>query len=161
MLGDIAMMRFSLLIIGALLGLLGLLLIGTVYLQAHDLGNGVQGDTWTNGEKVNPATKYKCCGENDCHLALPDGLEQVDGGWRVKMRTYKQEWVMVPDAQVQPSPDGKFWVCEWGGEVRCFFVPMSTDNGRSKIVNILQLTWIIIDAMLQGPYIRQAMAHIL
>jgi len=29
----------------------------------------------------------------------------------------------VPVERAQPSPDGQFWRCFWGGELKCFFVP--------------------------------------
>ncbi len=77
-------------------------------------------DFWDNREPVDPVTKFKCCGENDCR-SLAEGLvTRVDGGYQ--MRDTEE---IITDDRVQPSPDGHFWRCVWGGQTRCFFAPFT------------------------------------
>jgi hypothetical protein len=105
-------------------------------------------DVWTNGEKVDPITKFKCCGESDCHLIPVDGLQQVDGGWEIKLHA-AVEPDFVSNDRVQPSPDGQFWACEWGGQVRCFFAPMSTQTWRTRIVNTFRNGYALLGVILK------------
>jgi hypothetical protein len=93
-------------------------------------------DFWDNGEPVDPVTKAKCCGKNDCRSIDPAEAQEADGGWHV--RDAHGVWRFLTFDRVQPSPDGKFHVCEWGaldayssevstttpGRIKCFFAPM-------------------------------------
>lgn len=74
-----------------------------------------------------------CCGEVDCGekiagtiVATPDGYK-VDATFRITAPngTVIEEAVseIVPYHKVQPSPDGVYWRCRWGGERKCFFAP--------------------------------------
>jgi hypothetical protein len=29
----------------------------------------------------------------------------------------------VPFSEALPSPDGRYWRCQWGGSRKCFFAP--------------------------------------
>jgi hypothetical protein len=96
---------------------------------------------WGNGDEVDPTTKQKCCGENDCHSFIaPNEPTKVDGGYSVKDESGVERF--VPDYMVQPSKDGYFWICEWGndtswdiengyqrnvpqGRIKCFFAPLT------------------------------------
>jgi len=83
-------------------------------------------DFWENGEPVDPATKIKCCGKNDCYTFYPPKYdettgkliygwpepERVDGGYTMIDRSGKKRF--IADKHVQPSPDGFFHACEWG-----------------------------------------------
>jgi hypothetical protein len=31
----------------------------------------------------------------------------------------------VPFSEATPSPDGRYWRCQWGGSRKCFFAPPS------------------------------------
>lgn len=93
-------------------------------------------DFWENGEPVDPVTKFKCCGKNDCRPLDPAEAQETDGGWHVL--DAQGVWRFLTFDRVQPSPDGKFHVCEWGqadssseevstmtaGRIKCFFAPM-------------------------------------
>lgn len=72
-------------------------------------------DFWDNHEPVDPVTKFKCCGENDCR-SLAEGLvTRVDGGYQIR-DTHE----IIADEHVQPSPDGHFWRCAWAGRLAAF-----------------------------------------
>lgn len=93
----------------------GALMLLTMPVSAHDF--------WTNNESVDPRTKVKCCGENDCRALADDQVSRVDGGYAVFDHVGAPD--IVPDSRVMPAPDGHYWVCRWGGELRCFFAPVN------------------------------------
>ena len=59
-----------------------------------------------------------CCGERDC-------FELADADVAVTARGYfvKSIRETVPYAEALPSPDGRYWRCQWGGMRKCFFAP--------------------------------------
>jgi hypothetical protein len=59
-----------------------------------------------------------CCGERDC-------FELADADVSVTARGYfvKSTSETVPYAEALPSPDGRYWRCQWGGARKCFFAP--------------------------------------
>jgi hypothetical protein len=59
-----------------------------------------------------------CCGERDC-------FELADADVSVTARGYfvKSTRETVPYAEALPSPDGRYWRCQWGGVRKCFFAP--------------------------------------
>lgn len=59
-----------------------------------------------------------CCGERDCAELAPGDVSITAAGYYV--RSIKET---VPFTQAQPSPDGHYWRCQWGGERKCFFAP--------------------------------------
>jgi hypothetical protein len=90
-------------------------------------------DFWDNKQRVDPATKQLCCGKNDCRKLEPSDVHQVDDGWEVL--DLQRIWRIVGLASTLPSPDGKFYVCEYGwgidpetprGHIKCFFAPLSS-----------------------------------
>jgi hypothetical protein len=89
-------------------------------------------DFWDNKQRVDPVTKKLCCGQNDCRKLQPSDVRQVDDGWEIL--DLDKIWRTVSIASTQPSPDGKFYVCEYGwgldpetprGHIKCFFAPLS------------------------------------
>jgi hypothetical protein len=59
-----------------------------------------------------------CCGERDC-AELSDGDISITGaGYLVK--SIRET---VPFSEALPSPDGRYWRCQWGGARKCFFAP--------------------------------------
>jgi hypothetical protein len=71
---------------------------------------------WIEDGGYRNAVGELCCGERDC-VQLPDRDVKVTvGGYYLVGLD-----AVVPYSQVMPSPDGTFWVCVWGGEIKCFF----------------------------------------
>lgn len=76
-------------------------------------------------DKVDPQTKFKCCGGSDCR-AIPRSSvrSRIDGGY-----TYLPHNFIIPRDRVQESPDGQYHICESTYVVtnqlywRCFFAP--------------------------------------
>ena len=81
-----------------------------------------------------------CCGQNDCGQfvggeirALPDGyhVHAVFRGSHPRWSNGVEKTIVfeqhvhevVPYSQAQPSPDGQYWRCQWGGARKCFFAP--------------------------------------
>lgn len=59
-----------------------------------------------------------CCGERDCfELADADVKVTAAGYLVVSMKE------TIPFHEASPSPDGKYWRCQWGGTRKCFFAP--------------------------------------
>ena len=69
------------------------------------------------GAYKNAAGEF-CCGEHDCTEISSDGIEVWPNGYWIKGL---QEF--VPNAEAQPSLDGHYWRCAWGGQRKCFFFP--------------------------------------
>jgi hypothetical protein len=77
-----------------------------------------EADWIMRGQHRNAAGEW-CCGEDDCvtvagvrTVALPEPGYRLPGG------------EFVPQAEAQPSPDGRFWRCRRpDGSRRCFFAP--------------------------------------
>lgn len=89
---------------------------------AHDAADWIQ-----RGGYRNTAGEL-CCGKRDCD-ELEDGRVAITNrGYRV---TLTQEspigiavyYEYVPFNEAQPSPDGRYWRCQWGGVRKCFFAP--------------------------------------
>jgi hypothetical protein len=59
-----------------------------------------------------------CCGEKDCAELAAGDVDVVPHGYLVKSINE-----FVPYEEAQPSPDGHYWRCAWGGARRCFFAP--------------------------------------
>jgi hypothetical protein len=75
-------------------------------------------DFWIDGQRVDPATKKLCCGENDCRVVPLEIAHVTQYGYRLEDTNE-----IIPWSRVQPSPDGAMWRCQWGGETQCFFAP--------------------------------------
>ena len=59
-----------------------------------------------------------CCGERDCFELATDDVSVTAGGYYV--RSVRET---VPFNEALPSPDGRYWRCQWGGSRKCFFAP--------------------------------------
>ena len=59
-----------------------------------------------------------CCGERDCRELADSDVGITETGYLVK--SLKET---VPYQEAQPSPDGHYWRCAWGGTRKCFFAP--------------------------------------
>jgi hypothetical protein len=75
------------------------------------------GEEWImRGGHRNPAGEW-CCGEGDCFMVEP--VRVTANGYLI-MATGE----LVPEAETQPSPDGRYWRCKRpDGSRRCFFAP--------------------------------------
>lgn len=66
-----------------------------------------------------------CCGERDCFELADADVKVTATGYRVTLHgpdnTVTHE--TVPFSEATPSPDGKYWRCQWGGQRKCFFAP--------------------------------------
>jgi hypothetical protein len=73
---------------------------------------------WIQNGNYRNAAGEQCCGERDCR-ELKDGnvVIRTDG---YLIKSYLE---IVPFSEAQPSPDGKYWRCQWGGIRKCFFAP--------------------------------------
>jgi hypothetical protein len=75
---------------------------------------------WIERGGIKNAAGELCCGERDCketpaqHVTLPAPGYRLPSG------------MFVPESEAQPSPDGQFWICVWGGQRKCFFAPVPT-----------------------------------
>ena len=55
-----------------------------------------------------PLTKKPCCGAFDCRSIRAEDVESLsNGGFKYKPYDY-----YIPPAQVQPSPDGRYHLCD-------------------------------------------------
>lgn len=59
-----------------------------------------------------------CCGERDCFELKDEDVKATAAGYYII--SLKET---VPYHDATPSPDGKFWRCQWGGSRKCFFAP--------------------------------------
>lgn len=79
--------------------------------------SGAWGHDWYTGTENSRG--QLCCGGQDCHMLADSDVKEVAGGYQVK--GYARP---VPYGELQPSPDGKWHMCFWGGEIKCFFGPL-------------------------------------
>lgn len=93
--------------------------------HAHDAAEWIQRGNYKN------AVGELCCGEQDC-VELDDAAVKVTpSGYRVTLPTAQRgagyiegvHYEIVPFSEATPSPDGKYWRCQWGGARKCFFAP--------------------------------------
>jgi len=88
------------------------MLLLTTISHAHGPAQWIQ-----DGEYKN-ALGQLCCGEKDCFELSDSDVVNAADGYFVKSLNE-----LVPYHDATPSPDGKFWRCEWGGSRKCFFAP--------------------------------------
>lgn len=86
-------------------------------LSTCNLAPALAHDSWiSNGGHRNAAGEW-CCGDGDCFMVEP--VRTVANGYFIELTKE-----FVPQAEAQPSPDGKFWRCQRpDGSRRCFFAP--------------------------------------
>lgn len=87
-------------------------LLGSIIVPAHGPAD------WINRGQYKNAIGELCCGERDCS-ELADGDVKITT-WGYYIVSIKE---VVPYGEAQPSPDGKFWRCQWSGQRKCFFAP--------------------------------------
>jgi len=76
---------------------------------------------WINRGGYKNAAGELCCGERDCfELATADVSITAAGYFVHSIRE------TVPFSEALPSPDGRYWRCQWGGSRKCFFAPPSS-----------------------------------
>jgi hypothetical protein len=88
---------------------------------------------WVARGHLKNAAGELCCGENDCGVQVAGEIVATAQGYRVDA-TFKivtadgtvileEVHEIVPYDEAQPSPDGAYWRCRWGGKRKCFFAP--------------------------------------
>lgn len=80
---------------------------------------GAHGDAdWVQQGGFRNAAGELCCGERDCFELADGDVKATAAGYYVA--STKET---IPYNEALPSPDGKYWRCEWGGTRKCFFAP--------------------------------------
>jgi hypothetical protein len=93
--------------------LAGVLAASTLSLaSAHGPAQWIQDGAYRN------AVGELCCGERDCFELSNEDVGITSTGYFV--RSIRET---VPFSEALPSPDGRFWRCQWGGARKCFFAP--------------------------------------
>jgi hypothetical protein len=93
-------------------------------------GNNALGHDWYSGT-TNRAGQ-NCCNDYDCQLISGELVEEVRGGFRIRLKPGEHVMVtspvdhFVPYRDMQASPDNKFHICLFPtqNQVRCFFGPV-------------------------------------
>lgn len=85
------------------------------YAKAHGPAEWIQ-----RGGYKNSAGEL-CCGERDCFELTADDVKITSAGYYIA--STKE---IVPFSEATPSPDGKYWRCQWGGSRKCFFGELYT-----------------------------------
>lgn len=96
--------------------LLCVLLLGLVFGSSFALGHGPA--EWIQQGGYKNAVGELCCGERDC-FELADGDVTITAAGFHLTSTGET----VPFSEAQPSPDGRYWRCQWSGVRKCFFAP--------------------------------------
>jgi len=73
---------------------------------------------WIQRGAYRNAAGELCCGERDCFELSSEDISITGAGYFV--RSIRET---VPFSEAQPSPDGHYWRCQWGGARKCFFAP--------------------------------------
>ncbi len=88
---------------------------------------------WVEKGKYKNRIGELCCGERDCGLYTGGTIEHVDGGYQVNADFTVGEGAaaqvikikaFIEEKDATPSPTGDYWLCSWGGKIRCFFAPV-------------------------------------
>ena len=80
--------------------------------QAHGPAEWIQRGAYKN------AAGELCCGERDCFELTDADVKITSSGYFVV--SMKET---IPFQEATPSPDGRYWRCQWGGARKCFFAP--------------------------------------
>ena len=102
--------------------ILAAFLVFISYAKAHGPAEWIQRGGYKN------AVGELCCGERDCFELDDKDVKVTASGYLVTLRTPTLQGVAVyqetvPFHEATPSPDGKYWRCQWGGSRKCFFAP--------------------------------------
>ena len=73
---------------------------------------------WIQRGGYKNAAGQLCCGERDCFELAEADVKITSAGYYVV--SIKET---VPFEEATPSPDGRYWRCQWGGSRKCFFAP--------------------------------------
>ena len=79
-------------------------------------------DGWVDRTK-NKKGERCCDAGKDCFAVLPERVKATEGG--VNVTTDDGRMVFIPGSEIMPSDDGRYWMCAWGGQIRCFFAPFN------------------------------------
>jgi hypothetical protein len=79
-------------------------------------------DAWIDSSK-NKKGERCCDAGKDCYSLGPERVKPASGGVTVTMDD--GQTIFIPGDQIMASEDGKYWVCYWGGQIKCFFAPYS------------------------------------
>ena len=82
------------------------------------VGNAHGPAEWIQRGGYKNAAGELCCGERDCFELADADVAITPSGYFIK--SMKET---VPFAEATPSPDGRYWRCQWGGARKCFFAP--------------------------------------
>jgi hypothetical protein len=98
-----------------------LLLAGLLAAATFSLASAHGPAEWIQQGGYKNAAGELCCGERDC-------FELADGDVAITAAGYLVKSVRetVPFSEALPSPDGRYWRCQWGGSRKCFFAPPSS-----------------------------------
>lgn len=96
------------------IGVSGGLLIWALiaFANAHGAAEWIQRGGYKN------AAGELCCGERDCFELSDADVKITAAGYFVV--SIKET---IPFHEATPSPDGRYWRCQWGGARKCFFAP--------------------------------------
>jgi hypothetical protein len=97
-----------------LTGLTAVAMVTLQFAYAHGPAEWIQRGGFKN------AAGELCCGERDCFELTDADVKITSAGYYVV--SIKET---VPFAEATPSPDGRYWRCQWGGQRKCFFAPPS------------------------------------
>lgn len=103
------------------LGVRRLVLAGVLVTATLSLAGAHGAAEWIERGGYKNAAGELCCGERDC-------FELADADVTITARGYfvKSIRETVPYGEALPSPDGRYWRCQWGGMRKCFFAPPGT-----------------------------------
>jgi hypothetical protein len=76
---------------------------------------------WIQQGRYKNAAGELCCGERDCFELTASDVTITASGYFVHSTRET-----IPFHEAQPSPDGNYWRCQWGGARKCFFAPPPT-----------------------------------
>lgn len=79
-------------------------------------------DGWVDRSK-NKNGERCCDSGKDCHTIMPERVAHVPRGVNVTLEDGRV--LFIPGQEIMPSEDGRYWLCYWGGQVKCFFAPYS------------------------------------
>ena len=104
--------------VSSLIGLYRPTALVLAFALASTVGNAHGPAEWIQHGGYKNAAGELCCGERDCfELADADVKTTSSGYFIVSMKE------TIPYQEATPSPDGRYWRCQWGGARKCFFAP--------------------------------------
>ena len=80
---------------------------------------------WIQERSIKNAVGELCCGERDCVPIEENDVRVTQSGYLIKST---RELVPFNEALPLPADEralGRYWICHWGGQRKCFFAPAS------------------------------------